>query len=110
MNQGIFIIFTTICVCIYGKNERDFDNWDKKGTDKCSKFGKLSCNTSLANWLESIKDPNLLSYQKYNENDQPLDSENLEILIDFTYIQQAYGGVEMKEYVIVTQKGDIVLQ
>ena len=35
-------------------------------------------------------------YVKYTQNDQPLDSENPEIVIDFVYFQQSYGGIEFK--------------
>ena len=31
------------------------------------------------------------------------------IEIDFGYIQQGYGGIDLKEVVIVTQRDDIVL-
>ena len=65
-------------------------------SDACEKSGKISCNNSLSNWLDSTQDPNWLSYVKYNENDQPLDSENPEIVIDFLYFQQSYGGIEFK--------------
>ena len=114
MNQKRFIIFTTILANIFAKNENDFDNWNEKEANKCTapkekqvkheqgksdlyeKYGKLSCDTSLANWLDSTKDPDALSYKNYNENDQPLDSKNPKIVIDFGYFQQAYGGIDFK--------------
>ena len=68
------------------------------------KFGKLNCGTSLADWLESVEDPKILSNQKYSKNYKPLDIENPEIEIDFRYLQQGYNG----EVVIQSQKGFVL--
>ena len=65
-------------------------------SDAYEKSGKLTCNNSLSNWLDSTQNPNILSYVKYNEDDQPLDSENPKIMIDLVYFQQSYGGIEFK--------------
>ena len=65
-------------------------------SDAYEKSGKVNCNSSLSNWLDSMQDPNVLSYVKYTQNDQPLDSKNPKIVIDFVYFQQSYGGIEFK--------------
>ena len=36
MNEWKIIIFTTISVSIFAKNGKDFENLDKKVTDKCA--------------------------------------------------------------------------
>ena len=114
MNQKRFIIFTTIFANIFAKNENDFDNLNEEEMNKCNapkekqvkhdqgksdlyeRYSKLSCGTSLENWLDSTKDPDVLSYKNYNEIDLPLDNANPKIVIDFGYFQQAYGGINFK--------------
>ena len=114
MNQKRFIIFTTIFANIFAKNENDFDNLNEEEVNKCTapkekqvkhdqgksdlyeRYSKLSCGTSLENWLDSTKDPDVLSYKNYDEIDPPLDNANPKIVIDFGYFQQAYGGINFK--------------
>ena len=66
----------------------------------------MFCNTSLSNWLSRIDNPNLLPFQKYNEYDEPFDTDNPEIEITFSHLKGRTYIKHLTNVFIQSQAGE----